>query len=248
MSSSDKSADVQSCNGTKTQGASAPAARSILAPSRLAFGVGRSSAAEGSNLTAKMAFPGLKASKLSSVVESVCTTAPNPEVRASAATAEKPSFMPLQKEKEESSPDKSGSDKNPKEEAPALAVSSAPAPPSSVSEDKSKDPSQFVFGQNLSDRAANFTASQTASAAAADPSSVEKSNGSNGGSEKAPAAAGDSPQVPKEPEAAKTLTESAAKYCENLAKKPKYEEVKLQTGEEGEANVIQMNAKVSKHF
>ena len=42
----------------------------------------------------------------------------------------------------------------------------------------------------------------------------------------------------------KSLTESAAEYCETRNKKVELSEVELITGEESEANVCQMSAKV----
>ncbi len=42
----------------------------------------------------------------------------------------------------------------------------------------------------------------------------------------------------------KSLSEAAAEYCESLAPKRKYEDVKVVTGEEDERNVLQINARL----
>ena len=48
----------------------------------------------------------------------------------------------------------------------------------------------------------------------------------------------------KSAEKEKTLSESAAEYCENRNKKVEFGEVELITGEEEETNAFQMSAKV----
>jgi Ran-binding protein 3 len=82
----------------------------------------------------------------------------------------------------------------------------------------------FVFGEKLHDRAENFDVKQAALVAAAAEESPKESPGG---------------EAPK-----KTLSESAAEYCESHSQKRKFEEVKLVTGEENEVNVMQIGAKL----
>ena len=54
----------------------------------------------------------------------------------------------------------------------------------------------------------------------------------------------DNKSTEKSAEKEKTLSESAAEYCENRNKKVEFGEVELITGEEEETNAFQMSAKV----
>jgi Ran-binding protein 3 len=86
--------------------------------------------------------------------------------------------------------------------------------------------SSFVFGQNLTSRAEKE-----------EPSSVDATSNAADN----PESSAESTAVEKK----KTLTESAAEYCENhAAQKRKYEKITPVTGEEEERNVVQMNAKL----
>lgn len=80
----------------------------------------------------------------------------------------------------------------------------------------------FVFGQNLQERAQNFVTPPPESS-----SSAQNHDKEDGAGEKE-----------------KTLSESAAEWSEAHALKRKYDEVAIVTGEEGETNVIRVNAKL----
>lgn len=202
-----------------------PLGSSILAPSKFSLGFGSKAGNSGTTLAAsRLTFPGLKASKLSAVAPpSVCqtsatsatkTTSP-PRQPSTAVPVGKPSFLPLGKKEDEAGGTSSSNSSN---------SGSASSSTSSKNPFVDRLGSAPVFGQNLSERAANFEATSDAT--------ERNENGSS--------AAADSSVSPT----AKTLTESAAEYIENHAKKPKYEEVALVTGEEDEANAIQISAKL----
>lgn len=93
---------------------------------------------------------------------------------------------------------------------------------------KEKDVSekQFVFGENLMERAKNF----------------EENSGDRDKPETSKTADKKTGPGSEEP---KTLSESAAQYCQtHNQQKRKYEEVKLVTGEEDEVNVLQIHSKL----
>ena len=238
---------------------------SILAPSRLGFGVGLGSSSDKSGgssnvFGSKVSFPGLKASKLSSVAEAVCTTlkADDGEKPVTSTTIEapatptKPSFIPLAKEETSTSstnpttPAANGSTPvtafvtSPKNGSKQIsAVSDDGSTVTSSSQPDPQPSSQFVFGENLLDRAANYV-------------ELASKNGDNSSEEKEvnetkeeTKSAGTATSTASDQEKAKSLSESAAKYCESRSKKVELGEVELITGEENEANVFQMSAKVS---
>ena len=93
-----------------------------------------------------------------------------------------------------------------------------------------------MFGQNLTDRAANFTQIKNGS--------NEAKSKEEGGGEKQKEEDQDSTIPSSDKEKTKTLSESAAEYCETRNRKVEYNEVELITGEEDESNVFQMSAKV----
>merc|ERR1711894_657344 len=114
----------------------------------------------------------------------------------------------------------------------SVTSSSSSSPPDSTPKENS---SQFVFGQNLTDRAANFSQIKNGSDEA-------KSKEEEGG-EKQKEENQDS-TIPSDKEKTKTLSEAAAEYCETRNRKVEYNEVELITGEEDESNVFQMSAKL----
>jgi len=220
----------------------------ILAPSKLSFGVSGGTLGEkassisssGSGLTfapsTKLAFPGLKASKLSSVTQSVCSNSKALDENKQPPVAKAANFIPLTKE----SSTKLG------ETNPLPTSSVSPTATECVQETEAASSgakassSSFVFGQNLNDRAANFLSSN-GSTKKLDTSEeqVDNTNSESTGGDVIPAAT-----VSNSDKAPKSLTESAAEYCESRSKKVELTEVDLITGEESEANVCQMNAKL----
>lgn len=218
-------------NAKQTESNRRPAS-SILAPSRLAFGISagseRTSAASNPFAT-KVAFAGLKASKLSSVAEAVCTSLKpeeEPEKTESTPAAAKPSFIPLAKE----------NSNNGASESVSLSSSINSTKEDTKKPASDKDGAKFVFGQNLNDRAANYTPSKNGSDEAHESPEL---------SELKPQAEADSVETEtSSTDKQKTLSESAAEYCETRNKKKDFGEVELITGEESETNVFQMGAKV----
>lgn len=193
----------------------------------------------------KLAFHGLKASKLESVAQAVCTSRkpsdPTSTLSPPSASAQKPSFIPLAKEQSiptcgstaaaavlDSSVTASAIAKEASAKPVVEAVVAAPTTP--------KVEAKFVFGENLTDRVANFE--------------NVSSNGSTKVSEvinTAAVAAAPSTELSvesPEKEKTKTLTESAAEYVESRSKKVDFSDVELITGEENEVNAFQMSAKV----
>ena len=216
---------------------------SILAPSKLSFGAGTKSENHSSTTLApsKLSFPGFKASKLASIVpnrkaEEDCDSSSNNKL--STAALQKPSFIPLATEAkiETTVPVSvtSSSSSSPPDSTPSLALKEV-ASAKADSEPK-ENSSQFVFGQNLTDRAANFTQIKNGS--------NEAKSKEEGGGEKQKEEDQDSTIPSSDKEKTKTLSESAAEYCETRNRKVEYNEVELITGEEDESNVFQMSAKV----
>jgi len=229
----------------------------ILAPSKLSFGVSGGTLGEkasslsssGSGLTfapsTKLAFPGLKASKLSSVTQSVCSNSKALDENKQPPVTKAANFIPLTKE----SSTKLG-ETNP---LPTSTVSPTAATECVQETETASSGAQtllggantsssFVFGQNLNDRAANFLSSN-GSTKKLDTSEeqVDNTNSESAGgatNNVTPATLTNSDKVPK------SLTESAAEYCETRSKKVELTEVELITGEESEANVCQMNGKL----
>ena len=245
MSESKKMESNKSSNPLRRPGGS------ILAPSRLAFGIGGGSdnaSASSGSFGNKVAFSGLKASKLSSVTQAICNSHKSEDEASNAAGTEKkppatvtppsifqkPSFIPLVKEPPESIVGES-SVKPPVVPTTTSFTSTSEKP-------ENKDEECFVFGQNLNDRAANYSAvekSENGSLGAAKPSTAEPKT------DKATSQANvESTEGNGDKERAKTLSESAAEYCENRHKKVEFGEVELITGEENETNVFQMSSKV----
>ena len=218
----------------------------ILAPSKLSFGVGSvnndkatsSSSSSSSSLTlapSKLAFPGLKASKLSSVTQTVCASSKSQEeANNDKSPAPKPSFIPLTKESSKTL----GENSNKPQSAPNsnLTVTPPTVNATSTAIDKA---SSFVFGQKLNDRAANFASSNGSTKPVDSTQNKQENLNSIEGS----TTAGDVSTTNTE-KTPKSLTESAAEYCETRNKKVELSEVELITGEESEANVCQMSAKV----
>jgi hypothetical protein len=245
MSSSNAESVSASANSAKLAEKAAGPRRptsSILAPSKLSFG--RSDSNSGSSATSesstRLTFPGLKASKLSTVTQSVCANLTPTEGPAVATLAvpspivtketripqsQKPSFIPLKKE-----PDGLIMENDSNSHSKVLAA--AQAPNSSMKATNGGNPAVNVFGQNLNDRAANFDS----------VSNGGKTESSENSPNTAAAAAGSTGVTSGEK--AKTLSEAAAEYCESHAKKLEYEEVETFTGEENEVNAVQMSAKV----
>lgn len=105
----------------------------------------------------------------------------------------------------------------------------------------------FVFGQNIHEKVEAATPAESISIAAAEPSPSKEPQEvtTNGTSSESLFLS----QVPKESsektaEASKSLSEAAREYEEARAVKRRYEEVPVLTGEEEEANVIQINCKL----
>merc|ERR1711997_494194 len=191
-------------------------AGSILAPSRLSFGIGVGSSEKTNAFGSKIPFSGLKASKLSSVTQAVCTshkTSEDTEKPSFTPTpTQKPSFIPLAKE--------TPSNTNEIKSTVATALTNSS--------------NSVLFGTCLNDRAANYVA----------PTLVK-----NGAEPRDEATDGDDDKAEiklteKTTEKEKTLSESAAEYCENRNKKVEFGEVELITGEEEETNAFQMSAKL----
>ena len=213
---------------------------SILAPSKLSFGAGTKSENHSSTTLApsKLSFPGFKASKLASIVpnrkaEEDCDS----NNKLSTPALQKPSFIPLATEaKIETTVPVSvtSSSSSPPDTTPSALALKEVASAKADSEPK-ENSSQFVFGQNLTDRAANFSQIKNGSDEA-------KSKEEEGG-EKQKEENQDS-TIPSDKEKTKTLSEAAAEYCETRNRKVEYNEVELITGEEDESNVFQMSAKV----
>lgn len=215
---------------------------SILAPSKLSFGAGTKSENHSSTTLApsKLSFPGFKASKLASIVpnrkaEEDCDS----NNKLSTPALQKPSFIPLATEAkiETTVPVSvtSSSSSSPPDTTPSSLALKEVASAKADSEPK-ENSSQFVFGQNLTDRAANFTQIKNGS--------NEAKSKEEGGGEKQKEEDQDSTIPSSDKEKTKTLSESAAEYCETRNRKVEYNEVELITGEEDESNVFQMSAKV----
>lgn len=113
---------------------------------------------------------------------------------------------------------------------------------------------EFIFGENLTERADNFSNSKSANFIFGQNLNARAENFSPEPKEDKPdeplprTASQTVPAVPavSDPKSPpKSLTESAAAYYESHATpKRKYEEVVVVTGEEGEVNVVQMSAKL----
>ena len=192
-------------------------AGSILAPSRLSFGIGVGASDKTNAFGSKISFSGLKASKLSSVAQAVCTSHKADEDTekqpASVTATQKPSFIPLAKQ-----------------DTPAVKPTNDIKSPVTAAMTNSSTTTNVLFGTCLDDRAANYV-----------PTTIK-----NGAESRDPAADEDkleNKQTEKS-EKEKTLSESAAEYCENRNRKVEFGEVELITGEEEETNAFQMSAKV----
>ena len=184
-------------------------------------------------------FPGLKKSKLSGLTSNIFSSSSKSEEDKEEPKSTSVGFIPLTSKNSNGDapstvPDTSKSspdEKQDKTESNQTATLRETGDTSTSSPAKSsspkKDDSAFVFGQNLSDRAENFNVTEEGQA---DPNN-------DPGDQPAKEAENDTPR-------SKTLTESAAEYCESHAQKRKYEEVKPVTGEENEVNVVQINAKL----
>lgn len=223
----------------------------ILAPSKLSFGVSGGTLGEkasslsssGSGLTfapsAKLAFPGLKASKLSSVTQSVCSNSKALDENKQPPVTKAANFIPLTKE----SSTKLG-ETNP---LPTSTVS--PTATECVQETEAASSgakassSSFVFGQNCNDRASNFLSSN-GSTKKLDTSEEQVDNTNSEAAGGATNNVTPAATLSNSDKAPKSLTESAAEYCESRSKKVELTEVDLITGEESEANVCQMNGKL----
>ena len=225
---------------------------SILAPSKLSFGAsaGIAKSDNGSSTLlapSKLSFPGFKASKLSSVVTNHQSEGEaGKETKSEAvATPQKPSFIPLAKEaKIETSGavPVTATASPPKTDKPVQNSLTSATSVASTQEEKSKENELFVFGQNLTDRAANFSQIKNGST---NDKSKEAAEATEEDSKAEPA----STTIPtttssSDKEKTKTLSEAAAEYCETRNRKVEYNEVELITGEEDESNVFQMSAKV----
>ena len=262
MSGSNSKSSTSSQSGELTSSSSSTMQRPlnpILAPSKLSFGVSGGTLGEkasslsssGSGLTfapsTKLAFPGLKASKLSSVTQSVCSNSKALDENKQPPVTKAANFIPLTKE----SSTKLG-ETNP---LPTSTVSPTTATECVQETETASSGAQtllggantsssFVFGQNLNDRAANFLSSNGSTKKLdTNEEQVDNTNSESAGgatNNVTPATLTNSDKVPK------SLTESAAEYCETRSKKVELTEVELITGEESEANVCQMNGKVWK--
>ena len=191
---------------------------SILAPSRLSFGVGVGSSEKTNAFGSKIPFSGLKASKLSSVTQAVCTSHKASEdtekTSFTPTPTQKPSFIPLAKETSSKTPNEIKS------------------PVGTILTNSSNN---VLFGTCLNDRAANYVAP-----------TLEK-NGAESRDEAIEDGDDNKAEIKfteKNVEKEKTLSESAAEYCENRNKKVEIGEVEVITGEEEETNVFQMSARV----
>ena len=256
MSGSNSKSSTSSQPGELTSGSSSTMQRPlnpILAPSKLSFGVSGGTLGEkasslsssGSGLTfapsAKLAFPGLKASKLSSVTQSVCSNSKALDENKQPPVAKAANFIPLTKE----SSTKLG------ETNPLPTSSVSPTATECVQETEAASSgakassSSFVFGQNLNDRAANFLSSN-GSTKKLDTSEEQVDNTNSEAAGGATNNVTPAATLSNSDKAPKSLTESAAEYCESRSKKVELTEVDLITGEESEANVCQMNGKVWK--
>merc|ERR1711983_162925 len=214
---------------------------SILAPSKLSFGAGTKSENHSSTTLApsKLSFPGFKASKLASIVpdrkaEEDCDS----NNKLSTPALQKPSFIPLATEAKIETTEPvsvTSSSSSPPDTTPSALALKEVASAKADSEPK-ENSSQFVFGQNLTDRAANFTQIKNGS--------NEAKSKEEGGGEKQKEEDQDSTIPSSDKEKTKTLSESAAEYCETRNRKVEYNEVELITGEEDESNVFQMSAKL----
>ena len=191
-------------------------AGSILAPSRLSFGIGVGASDKTNAFGSKISFSGLKASKLSSVTQAVCTSHKADEDTekqpASVTATQKPSFIPLAKETP------AGKPTNDIKNSVTAAMTN------------SSTTTNVLFGTCLDDRAANYV-----------PTTIK--NGSESRDPTADEDKSENKQTEKS-EKEKTLSESAAEYCENRNRKVEFGEVELITGEEEETNAFQMSAKV----
>jgi len=196
-------------------------AGSILAPSKLSFGFGVGSSDKTNAFGSKISFSGLKASKLSSVTQAVCTShkAETEDTEKSIFTpapSQKPSFIPLAKE------DADGKTTN--------EIKSSVAPTSTLT----NSGNNFLFGTMCNDRAANYVA----------PVLVKNGTETSDETTEGDGDKSENKSTEKSAEKEKTLSESAAEYCENRNKKVEFGEVELITGEEEETNAFQMSAKL----
>merc|ERR1711997_764708 len=196
-------------------------AGSILAPSRLSFGIGVGASDKTNAFGSKISFSGLKASKLSSVTQAVCTshkaeTEDTEKPIFTPAPSQKPSFIPLAKE------DADGKTTN--------EIKSSVAPTSTLT----NSGNNFLFGTMCNDRAANYVA----------PVLVKNGTETSDETTEGDGDKSENKSTEKSAEKEKTLSESAAEYCENRNKKVEFGEVELITGEEEETNAFQMSAKL----
>jgi len=210
-------ADQSSVEQSSTSSSIRRPTGSILAPSRLSFGVGVGSSEKTNAFGSKIPFSGLKASKLSSVTQSVCTSLkPSEDTEKPTFTptpTQKPSFIPLAKE----DPNKTTNEiKSP------------------VGKALTNSSNSVLFGTCLNDRAANYVAPTMVNNGA-----ESRDEATDGDDDKA-----EIKLAEKTTEKEKTLSESAAEYIENRNKKVELGEVELITGEEEETNVCQMSAKL----
>ena len=132
-------------------------------------------------------------------------------------------------------PSVTSSSTSPKAASTNSSTVSSLAAKAASAESKENSSSQFVFGQNLTDRAANFGQFKNGS--------KDEAAAGGGKSQEEETTKVEDQDIPNEK--TKTLSESAAEYCETRNRKVEYNEVELITGEEDESNVFQMSAKVT---
>lgn len=103
----------------------------------------------------------------------------------------------------------------------------------------------FVFGQNIHEKVEAAVPIESATPSTDKPSSSEQQITTNGtSSEMLFSARVTKENVDKAAETSKSLSEAAREYEEARAQKRRYEEVPVLTGEEEEANVLQINCKL----
>ena len=222
----------------ETNSARRPAG-SIIAPPRLSFGANSfgggggeksTSSASSNPFGSRVPFSGLKASKLSTVTQALCTSHKDEEEgdknKTAASVSQKPSFIPLAKDP----PGPSESSVSSVSVTSTVSVANTKAESAERKEDE-----KFVFGQNLDGRAANY--------ASTEKNGKEETKSTETNQDQTPDMSDSKKDGDKE--RSKTLSESAAEYCENRNKKVEFGEVELITGEENETNVCHMSAKVS---
>ena len=132
----------------------------------------------------------------------------------------------------------------------AKAISDPPPPATSAAAvaaaSKEENSKLFVFGENLTDRAANVPV-RNGEGEGVTTASTSDQEAAPEGSASSTSEAGAKPLPTTGPpvkEKTKTLSESAAEYFDTRNKKVEYGEVELITGEENEINAFQMSAKV----